>query len=308
MKKMEEGQCLPERRTYNILISLHAKHDDIKMETCYFAKMKVACLEPNLVSYRTLLYAYLIRQMVSEAEDIIQEMDERHLEIDEYAQSALTIIADLPHVAKSYLKKMQEAGLMIQYKVEPDVVVYGVLINAFADLGSVKEATGYVNAMKNAGQPENAVIYNSLIKLYTKVDYLKEAQEVISCQDSTLINGRFEEATHIARQMGELGLLTDLLSYNNVLGLYFMDGRIREVVRIFKEMVSACIQPDDSTFKSLGSVLLKCGLPKWDVNKLQVTRKKDAQSGFRAWMDNLSSVVGMDEGDDDDCLELSLCN
>ena len=62
--------------------------------------------------------------------------------------------------------------------MEPDVVVYGVLINALADLGSVKEATSYVNAMKNAGLPGNAVIYNSLIKLYTKVDYLKEAQEV----------------------------------------------------------------------------------------------------------------------------------
>ncbi|XWS08892.1 hypothetical protein CRYUN_Cryun40dG0039400 [Craigia yunnanensis] len=483
MKKMEEVQCPPDTRTYNILISLHAKHDDIKMAAGYFAKMKKACLEPDLVSYRTLLYAYSIRKMVSEAEDLIQEMDERHLEIDEYTQSALTRMyieagmldkswlwfrrfhlagnmssegysanidafgerghafeaekvfvccqerkrltvlefnvmikaygigksydkacwlfdsmqsygvlpdkcsyssliqilasADLPHVAKCYLKKMQEVGLvsdsipycavissfvklgelemaeglyseMIQYKVEPDVVVYGVLINAFADLGSVKEATSYVNAMKSAGLPGNAVIYSSLIKLYTKVGYLKEAHEVYellqlsgfhpdvyssNCMidlysersmvsEAELIfenlkqkgdaneftyammlcmykrNGRFEEATHIARQMRELGLLTDLLSYNNVLGLYAMDGRFREAVRIFKEMVSTCIQPDDSTFKSLGSVLMKCGVPKRAVNSLQVRRKNDAQSGLQTWMGTLSSVVGMDEDDD----------
>ncbi|XVF28732.1 hypothetical protein REPUB_Repub15cG0055200 [Reevesia pubescens] len=484
MKKMMEVRCLPDTRTYNILISLHAKHDDIKMAAGYFAKMKEACLEPDLVSYRTLLYAYSIRQMVREAEDLIQEMDERHHEIDEYTQSALTRMyieagmlekswlwfrrfhlagnmssegysanidafgerghvfeaqkiflccqerkrltvlefnvmikaygigkiydkacllfdsmqshgvvpdkcsyssliqilasADLPHVAKCYLEKMQEAELvsdcipycavissflklgdlemaeglyieMIQYKVEPDVVVYGVLINAFADIGSVKEATSYVNAMKSAGLPGNAVIYNSLIKLYTKVGYLKEAQEVYELLQSSGFhpdayssncmidlysersmvgqaeaifenlkqkgnaneftyammlcmykrNGRFEEATHIARQMRELGLLTDLLSYNNVLGLYAMDGRFREAFQFFKEMVSACIQPDDSTFKSLGSVLMKCGVPKRAVNRLQVTRKKDAQSGLQAWMATLSSVVGMDEDDDD---------
>ncbi|XVF62999.1 hypothetical protein PTKIN_Ptkin09bG0053900 [Pterospermum kingtungense] len=485
MKKMEEVQCLPDTRTYNILISLHAKHDDIKIAAGYFAKMKEACLDPDLVSYRTLLYAYSIRKMVSEAEDLIQEMDEQHLEIDEYTQSALTRMyieagmleksclwfrrfhlagnmssegysanidafgerghvseaekificcrerkrltvlefnvmikaygigrnydkacwlfdsmqshgvlpdkcsyssliqilasANLPHVAKRYLQKMQEAGLvsdcipycavissfvklgelemaeglyteMIQHEVEPDVVVYGVLINAFADLGSVKEATSYINAMKSAGLPGNAVIYNSLIKLYTKVGYLKEAQEVYellqlsgfypdvyssNCMidlysersmvsEAELIfenlkqkgganeftyammlcmykrNGRFEEATHIARQMRELGLLTDLLSYNNVIGLYAMDGRFREAVGIFKEMVSACIQPDDSTFKSLASVLLKCGVPKRAVNKLQVTRRNDAQTGLQAWMATLSSVVGMDEDDGDD--------
>ncbi|KAL4297529.1 hypothetical protein GQ457_12G001560 [Hibiscus cannabinus] len=241
--------------------------------------MKEACLEPDPVSYRTILYAYSIRQMVSEAEDLVHKMDERHLEIDEYTQSTLTIMyiesgmlekswlwfkrfhlagnmssegysanidafgergyvseaeniflcsqerkrlivldsliqilasADLPHVAKCYLKKMQEArvvsdcipycamissfvklgelgmaeGLyneMIQSKVELDVVVYGVLINAFVDIESVKEATSYVNEMKSARLPGNAVIYKSLIKLYTKVGYLKEAHEFMNC-------------------------------------------------------------------------------------------------------------------------------
>ncbi|KAK8684697.1 hypothetical protein V6N13_040713 [Hibiscus sabdariffa] len=113
-------------------------------------------------------------------------------------------------------------------------------------------------------------------------------------------NGRFEEATHIARQMRELGLLSDLLSYNNVLGLYAMDGRFREAVSILKEMASACIQPDDSTFKSLGSILVKCGVPKRAVNRLQVARKKDARSGLQAWMATLSSVVGMYEDEDED--------
>nr|POE80725.1 pentatricopeptide repeat-containing protein [Quercus suber] len=275
----------------------------------------------------------------------------------------------MPHRAKPYLSRMQEAGLvsdcipycalissfaklgqlemaeelykeMIRFDVQPDVIVYGVLINAFADVGSVKEAMSYVDAMKRAGLPGNTVIYNSLIKLYTKVGYLKEAEETYKMLQSSkegpaiyssncMIDlysersmvkqaeeifeslkrkgnaneftfammlcmykkiGRYKEAVQIARQMRGLGLQTNLLSYNNVLGLYVMDGRFREAVRTFNEMIEAAIQPDDFTFKLLGVVLVRCGVPKQAVGKLEVAMKKDAQSGLQAWMSTLSSV------------------
>ncbi|KAK8511135.1 hypothetical protein V6N13_013554 [Hibiscus sabdariffa] len=334
----------------------------------------------TVLEFNVMIKAYGIAKSYDKACWLFDSMQSHGVVPDKCGYSSLIQIlasADLPHMAKRYLKKMQEARLvsdcipycavissfvkigelemaeglyneMIQSKVEPDVVVYGVLINAFADIGSVIEATRYVNEMKSVGLPGNAVIYNSLIKLYTKVGYLKEAQEVYELLHSSGLrpdvyssncmidlysersmvsqaevifenlkqngdaneftyammlcmykrNGRFEEATHIARQMREQGLLTDLLSYNNILGLYAMDGRFREAVGIFKEMVNACIQPDDSTFKSLGSILVKCGVPKRAVNRLQVTRRKDVQSGLQSWMATLSSVVGMDEDED----------
>ncbi|CAK7327159.1 unnamed protein product [Dovyalis caffra] len=484
MQKMEELRCPPDTRTYNILISLHAKHDNITMAASYFKRMKDARLMPDLVSYRTLLYAFSIRHMVSDAEDLVSEMDEKGLQIDEYTQSALTRMyieagmlekswlwfrrfhltgnmssecysasidaygerghileaekvfmscregkmlsvlvfnvmikayglaqnydkacqlfdsmdshgvvpdkcsynsiiqilagADLANKAKHYLKKMQEAGLvsdcisycavissfvklgklemaeglyneMIVSNLNPDVIVYGVLINAFADAGSVKEALGYVDAMKRAGLPGNTVIYNSLIKLYTKVGYLKEAEETYKLLQSSdsgpdayssncMIDlysersmvkqaeeifeclkrkrnaneftfammlcmykrlGRFEEAIQIAKQMRELGLLTDLLSYNNVLGLYALDGRFKEAVGTFMEMVEASIPPDNCTFKSLGIVLVKCGIPKKAVGKLEATTKSDYQKGLQAWMLALSTVADVDDDYDE---------
>jgi pentatricopeptide repeat protein len=238
---------------------------------------------------------------------------------------------------------------MIGFDVKPDVIVYGVLINAFADAGSVKEALGYVDAMKRAGLPGNTVIYNSLIKLYTKVGYLKEAEETYQLLQSSdsgpdayssncMIDlyseqsmvkqaekifeslkrkgntneftfammlcmykrlGRFEEATQIAKQMRDLGLLTDLLSYNNVLGLYALDGRFKEAVGTFKEMVEASVQPDDCTFKSLGIVLVKCGISKKAVSKLEATTKNDYQKGLQAWMLALSTVADIDDDYDE---------
>ncbi|KAA8534621.1 hypothetical protein F0562_032120 [Nyssa sinensis] len=246
--------------------------------------------------------------------------------------------ADLPHLALPYARKMQEARLgsdcilycavissfvklgqldmaervfteMVAYNVQPDVVVYGVLINAFADIGGVKEALRYVDAMRDAGIPMNAVIYNSLIKLYTKVGYLKEAHEthkmlqsfegdpdvyssncMIDLYSKQSMVKRAEDIFVNLRRKG------DANEFSYAMMLY---GRFTEAVRTFKEMIKSAIQPDDSTFKSLGVVLMKCGVPKQAVGKLEVTRKKDSKSGLQAWMSTLTSVVAVDTVDVD---------
>lgn len=106
-------------------------------------------------------------------------------------------------------------------------------------------------------------------------------------------NGRFEEATQIAKQMREMKILTDPLSYNSVLGLFALDGRFKEAVETFKEMVSSGIQPDDSTFKSLGTILMKLGMSKKAVRKIEEIRKKEIKRGLELWISTLSSLVGI---------------
>ncbi|CAN8258409.1 unnamed protein product [Cochlearia groenlandica] len=486
LMKTMKLRCLPDTRTYNILISLHTKNNDIERAGSYFKEMKEAGLKPDPVSYRTLLYAFSIRHMVEEAEEIIVEMDDKDVEIDEYTQSALTrmyieaemlekswswfqrfhftgnlssegysanidaygergylseaekvffccgevkkrtvieynvmikaygigkscekacelfesmmsygiapdkctyntlvqILAssDMPIKARSYLEKMRETGYvsdcipycavissfvklgqldmaeevykeMVDFNIEPDVVVYGVLINAFADTGNVKEATSYVEAMREAGIPGNTVVYNSLIKLYTKVGYLSEAEaiyrELLDSQHPDVYtsncmislygersmvrkaeaifesmkrrgggeaneftyammlcmykkNGRFDEAARIAKAMREMKILTDPLSYNSVIGLYALDGRYREAVETFKEMVSSGTRPDDSTFKSLATILIKLGLSKKAVRKIEETRKVESKRGLNLWITTLSSLVGIQSYDRDD--------
>ncbi|CAF2099136.1 BnaA05g16710D [Brassica napus] len=487
LMKTMKLQCLPDTRTYNILISLHTKNNDIERAGAYFKEMKHAGLKPDPVSYRTLLYALSIRHMVEEAEELIAEMDHNDVEIDEYTQSALTrmyieaemiekswfwfqrfhlagrmssegysanidaygergylkeaervficcqevkkrtvieynvmikaygigkscekacevfesmmsygvapdkctyntlvqILAssDMPHKARSYLEKMRETGYvsdcipycavissfvklgqlnmaeevykeMVDFNIEPDVVVYGVLINAFADTGNVQEAMSYVEAMGKAGITGNSVIQSSLIKLYTKVGYLNEAEAVYrelleSCNtaqypdvytsncminlysERSMVrkaeaifesmkqrgeaneftfammlcmykkNGRFEEATQVAKQMREMKILSDPLSYNSVLGLYALDGRFKEAVETFKEMVSSGVRPDDSTFKSLGTILIKLGLSKKAVLRIEEVRKQEMKRGLELWISTLSSLVGIQSNTED---------
>ncbi|KAI8031613.1 Pentatricopeptide repeat-containing protein [Camellia lanceoleosa] len=221
--------------------------------------------------------------------------------------------ADLPHLAVLYVRKMQQAGLvsdcvpycavissfvklgqlktaeavfaeMVRFEVHPDVVVYGVLINAFADIGTkrsmVKQAEDIFENLKRKEQA-NEFSHAMMLCMYKRL-------------------GRFEEAIQIAQKMRELGLLTDLLSYNHVLGLYASDGRFKEAVGIFKEMMESSVQPDDSTFKSLEVVLMKCGVPKQAVGKMELTRKKNARIGLEAWLSTLTAVVCFDNNEVDD--------
>ncbi|GAY54045.1 hypothetical protein CUMW_153610 [Citrus unshiu] len=158
--------------------------------------------------------------------------------------------ADLPHMAKRYLRKMQEAGLEAQetYKLlrsleaSPDVYTSNCMIDLYSERSMVRQAEEIFEIMKKKGDA-NEFTYAMMLIMYKR-------------------NGRFEEATRIAKQMRESGLISDLLSYNNVLGLYAVDGRFKDVIGTFKDMVNAAVQPDDFTFKSLGAVLMKCGVPK----------------------------------------------
>lgn len=336
-----------------------------KVFICCKEKKKLTVLEFNVM-----IKAYGIGKCYDKACQLFDSMKKFGVVADKCSYSSLIHIlasADKPHIAKSYLKKMQEAGLvsdcvpycvvissftklgqfemaeelykeMLGYAVQPDVIIYGVFINAFADAGSVKEAINYVNEMRKAGLPGNPAIYNSLIKLYTKVGYLKEAQETykliqLSDEGPSLFSsncmidlyterlmveqakeifeslmknevanefsyammlcmykkiGRLDEAIQIATQMRRLGFLTDILSYNNVLGLYSMDRRLREATETFKEMIKSGVQPDDFTFRALANILLNCGVSKQAVGRLEVMVKRDAPHGLQAWMLALS--------------------
>ncbi|KAH6786968.1 Tetratricopeptide repeat superfamily protein [Perilla frutescens var. hirtella] len=346
-----------------------------KVFNCCLQVKKLTVLEFNVM-----IKAYGVSKKFEQACSLFDSMEKHDLDPDRCGYNSLVQMlasADLPQKAIIYLRKMQEAGLVIDcvpycavisscaksghmdmavelYKemisrgVKPDVIVYGVLINAFADIGSVDEATYYVSTMRNLGLSMNAVICKSLIKLYTKVGYLKEAEEAYKTLQSleagidvyssncmidlyserSMVseaeemferlkqngeanefthammlsmykrNGRFVEAFWIARNMRELGLMRELLSYNLVLGFYASDGRYKEAIATFREMLESLIQPDDSTFKSLGIVLLKCGVPKDAVKKLERAWKRDTMSGLQAWISTLISVVCMDDDDD----------
>ncbi|KAK4361594.1 hypothetical protein RND71_020546 [Anisodus tanguticus] len=202
--------------------------------------------------------------------------------------------------AAKYLVEMRNSGL------EANAVIYTSLIKLYTKVGYLKEAQETYIMLQSFEAGADVYSSNCMIDLYSERSMVRQAEEIFEhlkrkgnaneFSDAMMLcmykrNGMFKEAIQNARKMRELGLLTDLLSYNHVFGLYATDGRYKEALATYKEMLSSAIQPDDSTFKSLGIVLLKCGVPKEAIGKLESMRKNDPQSGMQEWTSALSSVI-----------------
>ncbi|RCV08815.1 hypothetical protein SETIT_1G357000v2 [Setaria italica] len=421
VKMMEEFQCFPDRRTYNILISLYRECNDIDVAEYYFWKMKAENLVPDVVSCRTLLYGYSIRGMVTKAEALLKEMDERGFLIDEYTQSALTrmyvnagmleqawhwfdrfhhqmnsecfcanidafgekgyiVLAEKAFICclkkkmlsvsvcnvmiKGYglVEKLDEAcevadGMessfakngdlrMVEYLfremitsgIRADVFLYSILIDAYAEAGKVQQAAAYFGLIKKDGLCESATIYNSLIKLYTKVGYVAEARETYkllrsldtdanpyasNCMidlycDHCMVKeaseifeslkargsanefsyammvclykkiGRYDVAHRICKEMQALGLLTQAQSYNSVIQMYVSGGRMEDALKIFKKMLVSNTPPNDATFKALNVILVRSGVTRNKIRKLELLRRNNTHDYLCQWYTALS--------------------
>ncbi|KAL0368347.1 UNVERIFIED_CONTAM: Pentatricopeptide repeat-containing protein [Sesamum calycinum] len=260
--------------------------------------------------------------MVAEAEKLISEMDERGMEIDEFTQSSLTrmyIESGMLEKSWSWFQRFHLGGNMTSE-------CYSANIDAFGE-------RGLFDSMEEHGLIPDRCGYNSLVQMLATADlpqkatfYLRKMQEVglvIDCVPYLCCDLRLrkrKEATYYVDAMRNLGLANELchiersmvseaeeifetLKQNgdaNEFTYAMMLWRYKDAVATFDEMLKSLIKPDDSTFKSLGIILLKCGVPKNAIEKLELIRKEDTERGLQAWTSTLSSVIDMDDDVTDD--------
>ncbi|XP_011030597.1 PREDICTED: pentatricopeptide repeat-containing protein At3g23020-like [Populus euphratica] len=308
---MESHSVLPDRCSYSSIIQILAGADLPDKARDYLKKMQEAGLVSDCISYCAVISSFVKLGKLEMAERLYNEMIGFDVKPDVIVYGVLiNAFADAGSVkeALGYVDAMKRAGL------PGNTVIYNSLIKLYTKVGYLKEAEETYQLLQSSDSGPDAYSSNCMIDLYSEQSMVKQAEKIFEslkrkgntneftfammlCMYKRL--GRFEEATQIAKQMRDLGLLTDLLSYNNVLGLYALDGRFKEAVGTFKEMVEASVHPDDCTFKSLGIVLVKCGISKKAVTKLEATTKNDYQKGLQAWMLALSTVAEIDDDYDE---------
>lgn len=303
---MQSFGVTPDKCSYNSLVQILASVDMPCRARVYLRKMQDTGIISDCIPYCAVISSFVKLGQLKEAEELHREMIERNVKPDIVVYGVLiNAFAEIGSVKEttSYVDAMKSAGLA------GNAVIYNSLIKLYTKVGYLKEAQETYRILQSMEIHPEVYSSNCMIDLYSRRSMVREAEGIFEnlkrkgdANEFTFAmmlcmykrNGRFEEASHIAKEMREGGVLSDLLSYNNVLGLYALDGRFKEAVETFKEMMDATIQPDDYTFKSLGSVLIKCGVPKNAVNKLEALRKMDGWRGLQAWMSTLSSIVGID--------------
>ncbi|WCJ23907.1 Pentatricopeptide repeat-containing protein At3g23020 [Euphorbia peplus] len=306
---METHRVVPDKCSYSSLIQILSSADLPEKANHYLRNMQEAGLVSDCILYCAVISSFVKLGKLEMAEDLYKEMIRFDVKPDVIVYGVLiNAFADSGSVkeATSYVEAMKRSGL------PGNAVIYNSLIKLYTKVGYLREALETYKLLQSLDTGPDVYSSNCMIDLYSEQSMVKQAEEVFEgmkrkrnaneftyammlCMYKRL--GRFEEATQIAKQMRDLGLLNDLLSYNNVLGLYAMDGRFKDALGTFKEMIKAAIEPDDSTFKSLAIVLIKCGISKQAIGKLEATRKKDPCNGLLAWLTTLSTVVEVEDDD-----------
>ncbi|XP_021734641.1 pentatricopeptide repeat-containing protein At3g23020-like [Chenopodium quinoa] len=309
---MEKLGVLPDRCSYISLIQSLAAADLPHVAKPYLLKMQKAGLVNDCVPYCALISSFAKLGQLELAKSLYKEMINYNVQPDVVLYGVLiNASAESGNVteAMDYVDALKEADLSL------NDVICNSLIKLYTKVGYLEEALDTYKLLRSFEKGADVYSSNCIIDLYSKRSMVREAEEIFDdMQERGEVNefsyammlcmykrvGRLDEAMEIAEKMQELGLLTELLSYNNVLALFAVVGRLKEAVSIFKEMISLEIEPDDATYKSLGFVLVKSGVPKQAVAKLEVERKKDTNSGLQAWVSALTSVVCTDNYGDYD--------
>ncbi|XP_057783307.1 pentatricopeptide repeat-containing protein At3g23020 [Salvia miltiorrhiza] len=319
--KFEQACCLfdsmgkhglvADRCGYNSLVQMLASADLPETAIVYLRRMQEAGLVIDCVPYCAVISSYAKLGRVDKAVELYEDMISHNVKPDIIVYGVLiNAFADTGNVEEAtfYVRAMRNIGLSMNQ------VICTSLIKLYTKVGYLREAEEVYRTLQSLEAGLDVYSLNCMIDLYSERSMVAEAEEIFErlkqngeANEFTHAmmlsmykrNGRFVEAFWIARKMRELGLMTRLLTYNLVLGFYASDGRYKEAVATFREMLESHIVPDDSTFKSLGIILLKCGVPKSAVDKLEQTRKRDTAAGLQTWAATISSVVNMDDNDDD---------
>ncbi|KAI5649334.1 hypothetical protein M9H77_35339 [Catharanthus roseus] len=311
---MEQHGVFPDRCSYNSLIQMLASADLPEKARNYVRRMQHAGLVDDCIPYCAVISSFAKLGKLEMALELFQEMIGFNIQPDVVVYGVLiNAFADTGNVkeAARYVDAMRRSGVQI------NAVIYNSLIKLYTKVGYLEEAEEAYEMLQSFEVGADVYSSNCMIDLYSKRSMIRQAEKIFEnlirkkqanefsyammlCMYRR--NGKFLEAIQIAQKMKELGLLTDLLSFNNVLCLYASDGRYKEAAETFKEMLVSAIQPDDSTFKALGTILLKCGVPREAIGKHELLRKEDAERGLKAWTTTLSSVISIsNDVDIDDC-------
>lgn len=301
---MEKFGVVADKVSYSSLIHILASADNPDIAKFYLTKMQEAGLVSDCIPYCGVISSFAKLGQLEIAEKLYKEMLGYAVQPDVIIYGVfINAFADAGSVkeAMNYVDQMRKAGL------PGNPAIYNCLIKLYTKLGYLEEAQETYKLLQSSDEGPSLFSSNCMIDLYTERLMVEQAEEVFeSLKKNEVANefsyammlcmykkiGRLGGAIQIATQMRRLGLLTDILSYNNVIGLYSMDRRLREATETFKEMIKSGIQPDDFTFRALAHILLNYGVSKQAVGSLEVMVKRDAPRGLQAWMVALSCVCG----------------
>ncbi|KAL5862327.1 hypothetical protein ACOSQ3_003614 [Xanthoceras sorbifolium] len=223
---------MPERgdsAVYNVMIDGYVKSGDMGAARKLFDEMA----ERNVISWTSMLYGYCTNGDVLSAKLLFDSMPLKNLfswnvMIGGYCQNKQ------PHEALKLFRKLQSSGLF-----EPDEVTIVSILPAIADLGAV-DLGGWVHQFVRRKKLDRAInVCTALVDMYAKCGEITKARRV------------FDEMPE-----------KEMASWNALINGFAVNGRAKEALEVFLEMMREGIKPNDVTMIGVLSACNHGGLVK----------------------------------------------
>lgn len=236
--------------SWTIMIEAFAKYDHSELAIKLFIEMEDVGVKPDDICYLSVLKACGNLDALGEGKIV-------HACISMcYLKSYVLVGSSL---IEMYTKcaSLDDAWHVFLYMENRDVVVWNLMIAAYAEFSCFNEAFKFWELMKNEGVISNGFTFFSILKACSRLDQIKlthisainTAVDLSLCFFNSLVNMYFKfGASAEARQVFDRMPNRDVVSWNSMLSGYVQQGFSQEALELLEGMGKNGVKPDYVTF------------------------------------------------------------
>ncbi|KAL6649438.1 hypothetical protein ACP70R_013662 [Stipagrostis hirtigluma subsp. patula] len=273
------------RQTFNILLSGWKSAEDAE---AFFSEMRELGVEPDLVTYNSLIDCHCKNRGVDKAYKLLDEMREKDISPDVITYTSLIGGLGLigqPDKARDLLKEMHELGCY------PDVAAYNAAIRNFVIAKRLGDAFALMDEMASKELMPNATTYNLFFRCYYwaydigSAWRLYERMRSEGCHPNTQScmfiirlchrHGKVEQALELWSDMVKDGFGSFTLVSDVLFDLLCDEGKLEEAERCFNQMIELGQKPSNVAFRRI-KILMQLAKQEESIAKLT---EKMAQFG-----------------------------
>ncbi|PIN02098.1 hypothetical protein CDL12_25390 [Handroanthus impetiginosus] len=248
----------------NLILEQLEKSNDIKALR-FFEWMKVnGKLKKNVTAYNLILRVLGRKADWDRAEVAIKEMlSDSRCELNYQIFNTL--------IYACYKSGLVDLGArwfraMLDYKVEPNVATFGMLMSLYQKGWAVEEAEYTFSHMRNMNIICQSA-YSAMITIYTRMGLYEKAEAIIGFlkEDEVVLNqenwlvllnaycqqGKLSDAQLVLCAMKEAGFSPGIVAYNTMITGYGRISSMDQAERILHDLREVGFEPDETTYRSL---------------------------------------------------------
>nr|XP_010318267.1 pentatricopeptide repeat-containing protein At3g18110, chloroplastic [Solanum lycopersicum] len=231
LELMHERGLEPDLVSFNTLINARLKSGPMTPNLAIelLDEVRSSGIQPDIITYNTLISACSRESNVEEAVKVFNDMESHRCQPDLWTYNAMISVfgrCGMDGEAARLFNELEANGFY------PDAVTYNSLLHAFARQGNIEKVKEICEEMVNMGFGKDEMTYNTIIDMYGK-------------------QGRHDLALQVYNDMTSSGRSPDVITYTILIDSLGKDNKMAEASKVMSEMLNAGIKPTVRTYSAL---------------------------------------------------------